>query len=119
MNEQEKINEVALSAEIFIHSASDECDGMVLDTYKFTFEELRCFLICFGSGLIDTIQNDEIKSLHNRLGEKILLRARDSITFQRERMHPYNADETAYLWYGIEFLTDHLLDSFSKKEQYD
>jgi len=56
LTEKELLDEIDLCAEIFIRSGSDECDNAVFETYRFTYEELHVFLICFGNGLIEQMK---------------------------------------------------------------
>jgi len=55
LTEKEILKEIDESAEIFIRSVSDECDNSVFETYRFTFEELRVFLVLFANGVIQDL----------------------------------------------------------------
>lgn len=112
MTQEERLNELQLCAEIFIRSSTDNGEDF-LENYRFTYEELELFLIMFANGAIE--QMNITKELEQQLGEKILLRARDSLVVQRERYYPYSADVMAYLYFGIEFLTEHLLGNFKRE----
>ena len=112
MTQEERLDELQLCAEIFIRSSTDNGED-ILENYHFTYEELELFLIMFANGAIE--QMNITKELEQQLGEKILLRARDSLVVQRERYYPYSADVMAYLYFGIEFLTEHLLENFKRE----
>lgn len=62
LTEETLLKEIRDGAEIFIRTASDECDNAVFETYKFTYEELHAFLLCFGSGLVRQL-NEHNKAL--------------------------------------------------------
>lgn len=62
----------------------------------------------------------EVERLREALGEKILLRARNYLERQRNIVYrPYNAGEFEYLYFGIEAVTDHLLENFKARRALD